>query len=366
MPIQQIELANLILDQVNEHIDDAFLEQEGIFRLSGVGSKAREAYQKARKFPKRFHLSKMGEDFLINNNNVVSLLKKSLLDKEHPIEFHQETATYLNEREAFIKEGKYLEEAKLLHNLIYLSRRIVEHEIKNKMTAKNVSIALLGPKIVEWLNKDAEELAQEELKRKGISHFDKPFQEVYPHLQLKKASTSRLKRAKKSLKQKRDTLKKGIKGGIKGANRKRKAMSEAIKRAVKRRKKEPSETAVWYDSPQAPSTTWVNKELLSDALQDSSLPQKEKSPSSPKRAIKPEAWPSDVSPTQKKYQPILSPIKENYAQETKMHYEDVKREKRGQRGKPITIERENNFNSLKRKFGKQQLPSPKNKPHLGA
>lgn len=163
-------MANFALEKVLAHVaasqegsSNSFLDQTGILRKSGSLTTRNEAYEEFQKDPEDFFLGDSWQALSKSNNDVVSFLKKVLDNASFSEQARESIKKY--KAEGKLKEGfqelidtllkkDCLQEAKLLHNVLYLSRQVAEREKTNAMTWQNVCISFLNPKITSWVEPD--------------------------------------------------------------------------------------------------------------------------------------------------------------------------------------------------------------------
>ena len=213
------DLLNQILNLV-EHEESkkrgSFLGTDGLTRIPGdeaLSKKIATAFMGA---PQKCLLGDLEQyqQLVSNPNDIMSLLKKVL--KESNLEWSEEAqsvflqadATWLNVEDESqglnnliesLINARAIEEAKLLHNLIYLSQQIASHEDKNQMTASNVAISFLGPQFMNVAPESFSAEISQYLRRQSLmtikatqaikealtqtNRFYMPFSIAYPHLE---------------------------------------------------------------------------------------------------------------------------------------------------------------------------------------
>ncbi len=150
-----LEKANHVLEkfiQYATHQDEAaqlhLLKQEGIFRLSGSSPQIDKLYAKIDKDPSTLAFESE-EDFVLEPNNVTGFLKRYLLSSNLKwsdaaaailrAELQRDTQNYdLAKVIQQLIAANHLEEAKMLHNLLHISRLVSLRAATNKMTVSNM------------------------------------------------------------------------------------------------------------------------------------------------------------------------------------------------------------------------------------
>ncbi|MCS5712014.1 RhoGAP domain-containing protein [Candidatus Berkiella aquae] len=158
-----LEKANYVLEQVIEYAEgnDNFVMEEGIFRLSGEVPQIDELYQRMKADPTVVNFQDE-EKFIQQHHNVTGLLKRFVRDDN--MQWSDEAAQILKEEltsqqfdfEKAIKqllENNHLEEAKMLHNVLYIGRLISLQSDHNKMSPHNMFL-IFNPLLIKMAKID--------------------------------------------------------------------------------------------------------------------------------------------------------------------------------------------------------------------
>lgn len=194
---------NCILDQAISHIrsfdkpngGNIFLESEGVLRLSGSKEKIEAHYKKMVSDPNAATFT--SNDLLIkDDNNIVGIVKMTLKEISVPWSEGARKAfstfvdnpkmSYEELVEQIAKEGS-LEEAKALHNILYLCHEVCAHSDNNKMIASNIQIAI-GPSIAIFLKQRVPldpagqmNIYSEEQLKSGLARFTNAISKENPY-----------------------------------------------------------------------------------------------------------------------------------------------------------------------------------------
>ncbi len=149
-----LEKANIVLEKVIAYAQtsNSFLNAVGIFRQSGDSNIVDEMYIKVDADPALLQLENE-KQFNVVEHNVTGLLKRFILDEkmqwsdEAAVILHNELNEKLDDRtfefdfksviEKLI-EKDHLEEAKMLHNVLYMAYLVSEKSANNKMSPANM------------------------------------------------------------------------------------------------------------------------------------------------------------------------------------------------------------------------------------
>ncbi len=161
-----LEKANHVLEKVIQYAtgpNQTFLNEDGIFRQSGNSAKISEQIKKYEDPTMLSFDSPEMSDFIADANNVSGFLKRYLLEEklwsdEAAAIFRAELQDTSEEKNCdFVKvineliAKNHLEEAKMLHNVLYLAQLVSLRNNTNQMTLSNM-LLVFAPSLLNMAN----------------------------------------------------------------------------------------------------------------------------------------------------------------------------------------------------------------------